>query len=56
MTKALEKKVRELLDNCPLGFYGGKVCASRETTEHDIVIWLTKLYEIKDDMRTESGR
>jgi hypothetical protein len=52
---ALERQIRRLLDDCPLGVYNDRVLMPRNLTEADIAEWVVRVYEMKDRLRGKDG-
>lgn len=50
MTPDLQKKIAELLRDCPLGHHNGSVLMPRHMAEADLVAWIDRLYEIKETL------
>ena len=53
MTSDLREKLLKLLSDCPFGHYDGRVVLHRSTTEADLIAWIDRLYEVKDELRAE---
>lgn len=44
----LQEKVRELLDECPIGHNGnGHIIMHRSSTTNDLIAWIDRLHEVK---------
>lgn len=48
----LRQELLAHLDDCPLGWHGDRILAGRWTTERDVLLWLQRLRELADRLRS----
>lgn len=53
---ALEREIRRLFDDCPLGVHNDRVLMPRSMTEADLAEWIVRVYEVKDRLRENDLR
>jgi hypothetical protein len=46
----LERAIRRLFADCPLGIHDDRVLMPRNLTEKDLAAWVARIYEIKDHL------
>ena len=48
--------LHEHIDRCPLGWHNGQVIHTRMTTEEDVLKWLQKLVDLRNEATKQTQR
>lgn len=51
----LERMIRQLLADCPLGVHDDRVLMPRNLSQADLAAWIVRVYDVKDRLRATQG-